>query len=60
MLLVSVAGFSRMQVYGAAWDFNDACIDPLSSPLELVLVPRDPTYIIWQKCWRLFVLQYVD
>lgn len=31
-----------MQVYGAAWNGDDLCHDPLSLPLSLLFVPCDP------------------
>lgn len=42
MLLVSLAGFSHMQVYGAAWNGDDFCHDPLTHPLSTLFVPSDP------------------
>ena len=45
MLLVSVVGCHYLQVFGAAWDREKrACVDPLSSPVSLLFVPRDPSY----------------
>jgi hypothetical protein len=42
MLLVSLVGFSHMQVYGAAWNGDDLCYDPLTHPLSTLFVPSDP------------------
>ena len=42
LLLVSMAGFSHMQVYGGTWNDDDMCYDPLSLPLSLLFVPSDP------------------
>ena len=42
MLLISIAGFSHMQVFGGAWNVDDCCFDPLSLPLSLLFLPSDP------------------
>ena len=42
MLLISIAGFSHMQVFGGAWNGDDCCFDPLSLPLSLLFLPSDP------------------
>ena len=42
LLMVSLSGFSHMQVFGAAWNGDDCCIDPLSQPLSTLFVPSDP------------------
>ena len=42
MLLISIAGFSHMQMFGGAWNGDDCCFDPLSLPLSLLFVPSDP------------------
>ena len=39
MLLVSLAGFSHMQAYGAAWNGDDFCCDPLTHPLSTFICP---------------------
>ncbi len=43
MLLIAMSGFSFMQVFGAAWNGDDLCVDPLSHPVPLLFVPSDPT-----------------
>ena len=42
MLLVSIVGYHYMQVFGTAWNGSVICTDPLSSPVSLLYVPRDP------------------
>ena len=42
MLLLTVIGCHFLQVFGAAWNGGDVCIDPLCSPVSLLYVPRDP------------------
>lgn len=42
MLLVSVVGCHYFQVFGAVWNGSHVCIDPLSDPISLLPVPRDP------------------
>ena len=44
MLLVSVVGCYYFEVFGAVWNGNHICIDPLSGPISLLPVPRDPKY----------------
>ena len=46
MLLISIAGFSHMQVFGGVWNGDDCCFDPLSLPLSLLFVPSDPLDIL--------------
>lgn len=42
MLLLTVIGCHFWQVFGAAWNGSNVCIDPLCSPVSLLFVPRDP------------------
>ena len=42
MLLVSLVGCHYIQVFGAAWNNNGVCVDPLSPPVSLLFVPEDP------------------
>ena len=42
MLLVSVVGCHYFQVFGAVWNGCHICVDPLSEPISLLPVPRDP------------------
>ena len=44
MLLVSLIGCHYFQVFGAVWNRDKVCIDPLCSPASLLLVPRDPLH----------------
>ncbi len=44
MLLVSVIGCHYLQVFGAAWDGDYACVDPLSDPVSLLYVPQGPKH----------------
>ena len=42
MFLVSAVGCHYIQVFGAAWDGDSVCVDPLCSPLSLLYVPHGP------------------
>ena len=42
MLLVSLAGPHYFQVFGAVWNGDEVCVDPLSDPISLLSIPRDP------------------
>jgi hypothetical protein len=42
MLLVSVVGSHYFQVFGALWNGAKVCVDPLSDPVSLLFVRRDP------------------
>ena len=42
-LLFTCIGCSHLQVFGAAWNKGDLCVDPLCQPLSLLHVPYDPT-----------------
>ena len=46
MLLVSLAGPHYFQVFGAVWNGKDVCVDPLSDPISLLAVPRDPRHAV--------------
>ena len=41
-LLITCIGCSHLQVFGAAWDKGDLCVDPLCQSLSLLHVPYDP------------------
>ena len=42
MLLISVVGCHYLQVFGAVWNGDHICVDPLCSPVSLLFVPRNP------------------
>ena len=42
MLLLTVIGCYFLEVFGAAWNGSNVCIDPLCSPVSLLYIPRDP------------------
>ena len=42
MFLVSIVGCHYLQVFGAVWDGECVCVDPLCSPLSLLYVAHDP------------------
>ena len=42
MLLVAVVGTHYLQVFGSVWNGAKVCVDPLTRPLSLLFVPRDP------------------
>ena len=42
MLLVNVVGCHYLQVFGAVWNGDHVCVDPLCPPVSLLFVPRDP------------------
>ena len=42
-LLITCIDCSHLQVFGAAWNKGDLCVDPLCQPLSLLHVPHDPT-----------------
>ena len=42
MLLVSLADPHYFQVFGAVWNGDEVCVDPLSDPISLLSIPRDP------------------
>lgn len=42
MLLVAIIGAHYLQVFGSVWTGSKVCIDPLTRPLSLLFVPRDP------------------
>ncbi len=44
MLLASIVGCHYFQVFGAVWNGNHICVDPLCEPVSLLPVPRDPKY----------------
>ena len=44
MLLATVVGCHYFQVFGAVWNRNVVCIDPLCSPVSFLFVPRDPNH----------------
>ena len=44
MLLVSVVGPHYFQVFGAVWNGAKVCVDPLSDPVSLLFVRRDPRH----------------
>ena len=46
MLLVSLAAPHYFQVFGAVWNGKDVCVDPLSDPISLLAVPRDPRHAV--------------
>ena len=57
MLLVSVVGCHYLQVFGAAWDGDKrVCVDPLSSPVSLLFVPRDPNHGVSKVAKLLFAM----
>ena len=42
MLLVAIIGTHYLQVFGSVWNGSKVCVDPLTRPLSLLFVPRDP------------------
>ena len=42
MILISVVGCHYLQVFGAAWNGGNICVDPLCSPVSLLYIPHDP------------------
>ena len=46
MFFVAAIGCHCLQVFGAAWNGDSVCIDPLCSPVSLIFVPRDPTMLV--------------
>lgn len=42
MILISLVGCHYLQVFGAAWNGGNICMDPLCSPVSLLFVPHDP------------------
>ena len=61
MFLVSVVGCHYPQVFGAAWDGNSVCVDPLCSPLSLLYVPHDPNNGIKKVAYRMhWLLQWIN
>ncbi len=44
MLLINVTGPHYMQVFGALWNGSKVCVDPMTSPVSLLYVRRDPIY----------------
>ncbi len=57
MLLVSVVGCHYLQVFGAVWEKEKrVCEDPLSSPVSLVFVPRDPNHGVTKVAKLLFAM----
>lgn len=59
MLSIIMVGFNLIQVYGAAWNFDDLCVDPLCQPISLMLIPNDPTETI-RKLGNLLQAVYVS
>ena len=56
MLLVSLVGPYYFQVFGAVWNGGEVCVDPLSDPVSLLSVPRDPRFAVekfacFLICW---------
>ena len=48
ILSIIMVGFNMIQVYGVAWNCDEVCIDPLSQPVSLMFVPKDPLRTIRQ------------
>ena len=44
MLLAIIVGCHYFQVFGAVWNGNKVCVDPLSGPVSLLPVPNDPRH----------------
>ena len=44
MLLVTVVCQHYFQVFGAVWNREAVCVDPLCEPVSLLFVRRDPRY----------------
>ena len=44
MLLTTIVGCHYLQVFGAVWNGNHVCVDPLSGPVSLLPVPKDPRH----------------
>ena len=42
MLLINCIGCNYLQVFGAAWNKGELCVDPLTPPVSLLHVPYDP------------------
>ena len=42
MLLVAITGVHYLQVFGSVWNGSEVCVNPVTRPISLLFVPREP------------------